>query len=108
MAVAEQAGHGLAIHFLADILRVGGIAIVAGGILMLAAMVATAAGDREGHDDALTLFERRSRTGFDHFAHKFMAKDIARLHGGDIAVIEMQVRPADGRRRDFDDRVARV
>jgi hypothetical protein len=42
------------------------------------------------------------------FAHEFMAQDITRLHGRDIAVIEMQIRATDRREGDFDDGVMRV
>src|SRR5512133_2867683 len=40
-----------------------------------------------------------------HLAHELMADDVPRLHGRDISVVEVQVRTADGRRRDLDDRI---
>src|SRR5205085_10544963 len=43
-----------------------------------------------------------------HFTHKLMAEDVARFHRRNEAVINMQIRAADRRRRDPDNRVALV
>src|SRR3546814_4120659 len=75
VAVAEQAGHGLAVDRLRNVLIVGGQAVVAGRILVLAAMEAASAGYGEGHDHPLPLLQGRSRPGLHNFAHEFMAPD---------------------------------
>src|ERR1700712_5337098 len=93
---------------LGDVLIVGRVSVVAGRVLLLAAMKAGATGDSEGYDDTLPFLERRTRSDLDHLAHEFMAEDIARLHGRDVAVIEMKVRAADCSRSDLDNRVARI
>ena len=108
MAVAEQSGHWLTIHFLADILIVGGIAVIAGGILVLGAMVAAPAGDGERHHHPLPLLQGGFCAGLYDFAHELMAKDVARFHGRDVAIVKVQVRTAYGGRTDLDDGVARI
>ena len=71
-------------------------------------MVALAAGDGERHHHPLALLERAGRSGLDDLAHEFVAEDVARLHRRDVAIVEVQVRAADGGRGDADDRVARI
>ena len=72
-----------------------------------AALVAAAAGDREGDDHPVARLDLLDRlAGLDDLAHEFMAEDVARLHRRDEAVVEVQVGAADRRRGDPDDRVA--
>ena len=40
--------------------------------------------------------------------HEFVAKNVARFHGGDEAVEQMQIRSADRGARDFDNGVMRI
>jgi hypothetical protein len=46
--------------------------------------------------------------GLDDLAHELVAQDVALHHRGDEAVIEVQVRTADGGRGDLDDRIAGI
>ena len=55
VAVAEQPRHGMAVQLLRDILVIGGVAVVAARILMLVAVIALPARDRERDDDTLPL-----------------------------------------------------
>ena len=108
VAVAEQPRHRLAVERAADIGVVGGVGVVAAGILVLRALVAGAACDHEGHDDALTLLQRRLRADLDYLAHELVAQDVARLHRRDEPVVEVEVRSADRGRGHLDDAVARL
>ena len=70
---------------------------------------AVAAGDRERHDHAVADLQVLDlRADLDDLAHELVAEDVALLHRRDEAVVEVQVRAADRRRGDPDDRVARV
>ena len=105
MAVAEHGGtraDAFAVHDRAAI-RVGGLA---GGVEMLVAEEALAAGDDERHHHAVALLEAfHARSRFHHDAHEFMAEDVPCLGGGNLATIEVQVGAADGGGRDFEDDV---
>ena len=57
--------------------RFGGVAVVAGAILLLLAEEAVAAADRERYDDALPLLQRALWADFHDFAHEFMAEHVA-------------------------------
>src|ERR1700716_3049124 len=74
------------------------------------ALLAFAAVDREGDDDTVTDLQGvpALRPDLDYLAHEFMAQDVAALHAGHIAVVEMQVRAADRAARHLHDGVARV
>jgi len=86
-----------------------GIAVVAQGPEILFAKETPAAGDRKGDNDAVALFEFvHFAADVDHFAHEFVAKNVSRLHGGDEAVEEMQVRTANGGACNADNRIAGV
>ena len=66
-----------------------------------------AAGDREGHDDAVAdLQVRHRRPDLDDLAHELVAEDVALLHRRDEAVVEVQIGAADRGRGDLHDRVA--
>ena len=70
---------------------------------------AFAAGDREGHDDAvadLQLFVLGA--DLDHLAHVLMAEDVAAFHRGNDAAIDVQIGAADGAGGHLDDGVARM
>src|SRR4051794_29902007 len=57
------------------------------------------AGYTEGNNDAITHLQiLHSRANFHNFAHEFMADDIARLHGGDVAIVDVQIGTANGSR----------
>jgi hypothetical protein len=73
---------------------------------LVLAVVAAPAGDRERHDDAIALLEvRHSAAGLDDLAHELVAEDVAALHRRHVAVVEVQVRAADGCGRDPHDHV---
>src|SRR5207237_861157 len=65
--------------------------------------------NRERHDHAiaypqgLILF-----TNLDHLPHVFMPEDVALSHGWNIAVVEMQIGPANGGCRNLNNRIARI
>src|SRR5918998_5284246 len=72
-------------------------------------MPAVAARDRERHDDPVTDLEiLHAAADLDDLAHELVPEDVALLHRRHEAVVEVQVRTADGRRRDSDDRVVTV
>jgi hypothetical protein len=67
--------------------------------------------DRERHDDPIPLLELALvdlRTDLFHNAHRLVAHDVAGLHERYKPVQQMQVRPADARRRHADDRIPPV
>ena len=73
------------------------------------ALVALAADDREGDHDAVADLELLVvAADLDHLAHGLVAHDVARLHAGHEAVVEVQVRAADRAARHLDDGVAGV
>ena len=85
------------------------ICALAGGIKAALAEAALAAGNGEGHDDAvadLQAFDRRS--DLDDFAHGLMAQHVAAVHLRNDAVIDVNIRAADGAGRDLDHGVARI
>jgi hypothetical protein len=86
------------------VVRVGPLAT---GIEAPFAEEAFAAGDRKGNDDAVTDLERLVLGADLHdLAHRFVAHHIARFHGRDHSVIDVQIRAADRAGSDFDNRVA--
>ena len=105
--VAEQARRGIAV----ELLRHPGIRVrvVAERPELLLAEVAAAARDGERHHDAIAdLQSRVVLADLDDLAHELMAEHVALLHRRDVAVVDVQVGSADRRRRDLDDRVARI
>ena len=48
------------------------------------------------------------RRGFLHDTHEFVAKDVAFLHGWNVTVVDVQVRPADRRAGHAQNDVARI
>ena len=108
MGVAEQAGRRVSEHLVGEMtLAVGGLA---DREIAALALVAFAANDREGNDDAVALLQLAVDAGadLDHFAHGLVAHDVAGQHARDEIVEEVQVRTADGAARDLDDGIARV
>ena len=72
------------------------------------ALLALAAGDRERHDDPVTDLELVvPRPDLDHFAHEFVAHDVAGFHAGHQAIVEMDVGAADRGARHPDDGIPR-
>ena len=107
--VAEQGRTGEAVHFLHR--RGVGVGVVAERKELLFAKEAVAAGDGEGDDDSVALFDFvliASGADFLDDAHGFMSHDVAGLHEGDEAVEEVEVGAADGGGGDTDDGVAAV
>ena len=108
MRVAEKARGRVSEHL------VGEMALAVGGLahreIAALALVAFAANDREGHDDAVALLQLAVDAGadLDHFAHGLVAHDVAGQHARNEVVKEVQVGAADGAARDLDDRVARI
>src|SRR5215211_3583637 len=74
------------------------------------ALLAFAAENRERHDDAVADLERALglRADLHDLAHELVADDVAVLHPWHVAVVEIQVRAADGTGRHPDDSVAGV
>lgn len=73
------------------------------------ALVALAADDREGHDDAVADLEFLVlRAHLDHVAHELVAHDVAGLHTRNKCIVEVEVGAADRGARDLDDGIARM
>ncbi len=73
------------------------------------ALLAFAADDGEGHHHAVADLELLvRRADFHHLAHELVAHDVAVFHARHEAVIQVQVRTADGTGADLDDGVARI
>ena len=86
-----------------------GIGVVAAGPEFLPAELAISAGDREGHDNAVTAPRLvTSLTDLFHDTHEFVAENVAFFHGGNEAVIEVQIRATDRGTGYFYDCVVRV
>jgi hypothetical protein len=85
------------------------VGVVALGVIPRAAVGAGAAGDRGGHDHAIA-FAQIANVFADLFddAHSFVSEDRAGLHAGQGAANHVQVRTADGARRQAHDRVRRL
>ena len=75
-----------------------------------AASTSRAAGNGERHDDPVAdrQLRRRPGTDLDDLAHELVTEDVAFHHGGDVAVVEVEVGAADRRQRDAHDGVVRV
>src|SRR5262249_22502909 len=48
------------------------------------------------------------RASLNHFAHEFMAENVAAFHPGDVAVVDVQIGAADGGERDAHDGIVRI
>jgi hypothetical protein len=105
--VAEQTRRGMAEHLVGDVLVA--IAAFADRPVAALALLALSATDREwDHDPVADLQLLVFTTDLDDLAHELVAHDVARLHAGHEAVVEMQVGTADGAARDPDDRITRM
>ena len=71
---------------------------------------AVAARDRKRHNHLVAhrQFVADALAHLDHFAHELVAQNVAALHRGNEAVVQVQVAAANGGRGDFDDRVTGV
>src|SRR3954470_15722859 len=108
MRVAEQAGCRVSERLVCQMaLAIGGFA---DREIAAFALIAFAANDREGHDDAVALLQLAVDAGadLDHFAHGLVAHDVAGQHARNVVVKEVQVGAADGAACDLNDRVARI
>src|SRR5262245_11972271 len=107
MRIAEQARAGIAVELLQ--LQRRRVRVVAQREERLAAKEAAPAGNREGHDNAISLFQVLTlAANLDDFAHELVAENVALLHRRDVAIVEVQVRTTDGRSSDADNRIARI
>src|SRR5690606_15560144 len=101
MAVAEQAGRGVAEHLRRDILVA--IGALAYRKIATPALVALTADDGEGHHHAVADLELLvRRADLHHLAHELVAHDVAVFHARHKAVVQMQIRAADGTGTDLD------
>src|ERR1700744_6521324 len=70
---------------------------------------ALAAANIERYHDAVTDLELLIiLSNFHHFAHELMTEDVAFFHGGNITIVEMQVRSAYSCRGDLYNSVPRL
>ena len=85
------------------------IGIVAGRPDFLPAEFAVPAGNGEGHHHAIAALQVSNiPSRFFYNAHELVAQDIAFLHRRDKSVEQMEIGSANGRPRDFDNRVVRI
>src|SRR5207248_7785286 len=97
--IAKEPGGGVPEHFVGEVLVAVGA--LADREIAALALVALAANDRERHDDAVANLKLLVLgSDLDNFAHEFVAHDVAGLHPGHEAVIEVQVGAADCGARD--------
>ncbi len=96
-------------HHLARQTRVP-VGHVAAGEEALPAEEALAARDGERHDDPVADLEPlHLGADLDDLAHRLVPEDLSLLHErAEVAIVEVQVRAADGSARDLDDQVLRV
>src|SRR5581483_6449351 len=109
VGVTEEAGGRVAHDLFGD--PGVGVGVVATGPELILAELTVAAGDGEGNDDAVADLEFVAVDAWadlDNLTHEFVAEDIALLHGGYKAVIEVKVGAADACGGDADDGIARV
>src|SRR5262249_54258291 len=107
MGIAEEAGRRETVQCLGHLCV--GIRVVAEGGESLPAEEAGPACDDEGDDHAIAAAERaHPGAKLHHFSHELVAEHVARLHGRDEAVVEMEIRAADGGGGDLDDGIARI
>ena len=105
--IAEEPGGRMAPE-LRGLLRIG-VRALAGGIPAVAAEEAFAAGDGEGDHHAVAHFQVLAvGANLDDLAHGLVAHHVAGVHLGDHAIVDVQVRAADGAGRDADDAVPPV
>ena len=104
--VAEETRRGMAEHLVGKVLLA--VRRLADREVAATALAALPAKDREGHNDAVALAEMAVHSGahLDDFPHHLVSHDVARQHGGDEVVKEVQIRAADRAARDLDDRIA--
>jgi hypothetical protein len=108
MRIAEQPSRGSAESLIGEMLLA--VCGLAHGEIPAFALLALAADDGEGHDDAVALLQLavNSAADLEHLAHGFVAHDVAGQHARDEIVEQMQIRAADRTACDLDDGIARV
>ena len=75
----------------------------------MSAVITLSAGNGERDDNPVSLFDFfYFATDLDDFAHEFVAENVARLHGRNVAVIKMKVGPTNRCVSDAHDGIARV
>jgi hypothetical protein len=103
--VAEQACRGVAERRFGHLLVA--VRALAHGEVAAPALLALAARDREGDDDAVALPEVLDLAAhLDDLAHGLVAHDVALFHAGHEMVVQMEVGAADRAARHLDDDVA--
>src|SRR5438105_2768341 len=107
MRIAEEAGSGVAEDLVGEMpVAVGALT---DGEIAAPALLALAADDREGHDDAVADLQLLVLgTDLDHLAHELVAHYVARFHARDKVVVEVEVGAADRGGCDLDDGIARM
>ena len=107
VGIAEQARARVAIHFFGNPrVRIG---VVAARPQLLLAEPAAPACDGEWHQNAVARIQvLHLGAEFDDLAHELVAEDVALLHRGNVAVVEMKIRAADGGGGDLNNGVTRV
>src|SRR5690606_6704831 len=88
--IPEHAGCRVAVHLLGNV-RIG-VGVLAAGIESLATLVAAAARDGEGNHHAVTHLQVADTSPHvHHLSHELVAEYVAGLHGGNEALVEVQV-----------------
>ncbi len=86
-----------------------GIRILAAGKQTRLAGQTGAAGDGEGHHDAIALLQVFDRpASFDHLTHEFVTQDVAAFHGGNKSAVKVEIGAADGGGRNLHDYILLV
>ncbi len=75
---------------------------------MILAEIAVAARNGKRHNDAVPGLQPVFVADLDDFTHELMSQNVAALHAGHEAVVQMHVGTADGGERDTHDDVARI
>jgi hypothetical protein len=87
-------------------IRVG---VLAERVELLLAGITGAAGDRKWDDHPISYLQLPDPgPSLHHFSHELVAENVALLHGRHVAVVEMQIGPANRGGRDPDDYILGV
>ena len=107
MRIAKEAGRRIAPK-LGGLLAIG-IAAFAAGIKSPLAEETLAAGDCEGHDDAIADLQGRVLAAhFDDLSHGLVSDDVTGMHVRDRALVDVKIRAANRAGRHLDDGVTTI
>src|SRR4051794_6544731 len=108
MGVTEQSRRGVAEHCVRLLLV--SIRSFTDREVSFLTLVALTAKDGERNDDAFAFLQVAVNTFayLNDFAHELVAQDVALLHPDHEMIVQMEIAPADGAARYFDDGVARM